>query len=256
MSQDSFPGPGPDGEQPPPGDPARDDDWDGDAADVDLAELAAMLGPDGRGGEVFAQDRRADRRVPGLADLAATRHLSDADAARADEILAVLAPGLRYDQLARKATAVAMKLDPEAFERGKEKARADRDPPGRLVPLTASCPPGSATQSLPAAVPAPPGWRVAARRRRWRPGCPGASAPGAVAAGEHACALTWSMMMAAEAASPPGSGGPAFVTRSQRPDQLAEARRSSRSSACPDSTPVRISRATASSSATCGLVRE
>ena len=49
---------------------------------------------------------------------------------------------------------------------------------------------------------------------------------------------------------------PAFVARSQRPDQPAEARRSSRSSACPDSTPVRISRATASSSATCGLVRE
>ena len=37
-----------------------------------------------------------------------------------------LAPGLRYDQLARKATAVAMKLDPEAFKRGKDKARADR----------------------------------------------------------------------------------------------------------------------------------
>ena len=55
-----------------------------------------------------------------------TRHLTDADAARADEILAALAPGLRYDQLAHKATAVAMKLDPEAFERGKEKARADR----------------------------------------------------------------------------------------------------------------------------------
>ena len=55
-----------------------------------------------------------------------TRHLTDADAARADEILAALAPGLRYDQLARKAVAVAMKLDPEAFERGKEKARADR----------------------------------------------------------------------------------------------------------------------------------
>ena len=55
-----------------------------------------------------------------------TRHLTDADAARADEILAVLAPGLRYDQLARKAVAVAMKLDPEAFQRGKEKARADR----------------------------------------------------------------------------------------------------------------------------------
>ena len=55
-----------------------------------------------------------------------TRHLSDADAARADEILAGLAPGLRYDRLARKATAVAMKLDPEAFKRGKEQARADR----------------------------------------------------------------------------------------------------------------------------------
>lgn len=40
MSEASFPGPGPDGEQPPPGGPARDettgtpvpaDDWDGDA---------------------------------------------------------------------------------------------------------------------------------------------------------------------------------------------------------------------------------
>ena len=217
----------------------------GDAADVDLAELAAMVGPDGLGGEVFAQDRSADAMRPGpvlaalteqaagdldrltdnqvlgamsaagrlaaraeylrltavaeftrrreaqLADATArgvprgcrdgefpdaelgmelvtspgaardtmdlaldletrlprtraamaaglideyrarliwrpTRHLTDADAARADEILAALAPGLRYDQLARKATAVAMKLDPEAFKRGKEKARADR----------------------------------------------------------------------------------------------------------------------------------
>ena len=290
MSEASFPGPGPDGEQPPPGDPARDetvgepagepeDDWDGDAemaayiadldagraripeeweiegpaatiglgdaADVDLVELAAMLGPDGLGGEVFARDRSAGAMRPGpvlaalteqaagdldrltdnqvigamsaarrlaaraayleltavaeftrrreaqLADATArkvprgcrdgefpdaelayelvtsssaardqmdlagdlparlprtwaalgagridegrarliwrpTRHLTDADAAQADEILAVLAPGLRYDQLARKATAVAMKLDPEAFERGKDKARADR----------------------------------------------------------------------------------------------------------------------------------
>ena len=124
MSEVSFPGPGPDGEQPPPGDPARDeaagaaassrtgrarrggrglpgrpaDDWDGDAemaayiadldagraripeewevegpaatiglgdaADVDLAELAAMVGPDGLGGEVFARDRSAARCGP------------------------------------------------------------------------------------------------------------------------------------------------------------------------------------------------
>ena len=322
MSEISFPGHGPDGEQPPPGGPARDgtvglppgvpgdgvpvvsesgtggesagladdaraaspggvpvDDWDGDAemaayiadldagraripeewevegpaatiglgdaADVDLAELAAMLGPDGLGGEVFARDRSADAMRPGpvlaalteqaagdlgrltdnqvigamsaarrlaaraawleltavaeftrrrdaqLADATArkvprgcrdgefpdaelgmelvtspgaardqmdlagdlparlprtwaalgaglideyrarliwrpTRPLSDADAARADEILAALAPGLRHDQLARKAAAVAMKLDPEAFKRGKDKARADR----------------------------------------------------------------------------------------------------------------------------------
>jgi hypothetical protein len=41
-----------------------------------------------------------------------------------------------------------------------------------------------------------------------------------------------------------------------QPGQRGEARRSSSSSACPDSTPVRISRATASSSATCGLVSE
>jgi Domain of unknown function (DUF222) len=279
VSEVSFPGPGPDGEQPPPGGPARDDDWDGDAemasyiadldagraripeeweiegpaatislgdaADVDLAELAAMLGPDGLGGEVFAPDRSADAMRPGpvlaalteqaagdlgrltdnqvigvmsaagrlaaraeylrlravaeftrrreaqyedatargvprgcrdgefpdaelayelvtsstaardqmdlAADLPArlprtwaalgaglideyrarliwrpTRHLSDADAAYADEILAALAPGLRYDQLARKAVAVAMKLDPEAFKRGKDKARQER----------------------------------------------------------------------------------------------------------------------------------
>src|SRR5580698_1743953 len=55
-----------------------------------------------------------------------TSFLSDADSAYADEVLAELAPGLRYDKLACNVTAVAMKLDPEAFERGKEKARADR----------------------------------------------------------------------------------------------------------------------------------
>jgi hypothetical protein len=217
----------------------------GDAADVDLAELAAMLGPDGLGGEVFARDRSVDAMRPGpvlaalteqaagdlgqltgnqvlgvmsaarrlaaraawlelaavaqftrlraaeyedakargvprgcrdgefpdaelgmelvasqnaardTIDLAGdletrlprtwaalgaglideyrarliwrpTRHLSDADAACADEVLAALAPGLRYDQLARKAVAVTMKLDPDAFKRGKDQARAGR----------------------------------------------------------------------------------------------------------------------------------
>ena len=285
MSQTSFPGPGPDGEPPPPGAGRGRgagvpvDDWDGDAemaayiadldagraripeewevegpaatislgdaADVDLTELAAMVGPDGLGGEVFARDRSAEAMRPGpvlaalteqaagdldrltddqvigamsaagrlaaraeylrlravaeftrrrdaqLADATArkvprgcrdgefpdaelgielvtssraaqdmmdmaldlparlprtwaalaaglidgyrarliwkpTQHLSDTDAARADETLAGLAAGLRYDQLAGKATAVAMKLDPEAFKRGKDEARRDR----------------------------------------------------------------------------------------------------------------------------------
>jgi len=216
----------------------------GDAADVDPAELAAMLGPDGLGGEIFAQDRPADVMRPGpvlaalteraageaarlgddelLGTVAAarrlaaraeyleltaiaeftrrqdarheaaiaarvppgqrdgefadgelgyelvtsgnaardtmdmavhlqtrlprtrealaaglidgsrariiwrhTRVLTDADAAHADQILADAAPHLRYDQLARRAIALAMKLDPEAMKRGKEQARRD-----------------------------------------------------------------------------------------------------------------------------------
>jgi len=216
----------------------------GDATDVDLAELAAMLGPDGLGGEVFAQDRPAGVMRPGpvlaalteaaatdparltddqvlgamsaarrlaaraefleleavaeftrrreaqfeaataakvppgrregefadaelamelvtsvrdagtrmdlAVDLAAryprtrdalaaglidgarakiiwryTRHLTDPDAATADQLLAELAPHLRYDQLGRKALATAIKLDPEAYQRAKDEARRD-----------------------------------------------------------------------------------------------------------------------------------
>ena len=37
----------------------------GDAADVDLVELAAMVGPDGLGGEVFAQGRLCGAMRPG-----------------------------------------------------------------------------------------------------------------------------------------------------------------------------------------------
>jgi Domain of unknown function (DUF222) len=98
MSGISFPGPGQDGEQPPPGVPARDEDdfdmdaemtrfladieagreripepWEdvpactvslGEATDADLAELAAMCGPDGLGGEAFAKDKAADAMRP------------------------------------------------------------------------------------------------------------------------------------------------------------------------------------------------
>ena len=216
----------------------------GDAADVDLAELAAMAGPDGLGGDRFAQDGAADVLRPGpvlaalteqaaaelgrlsdnqlLGAVAAARRLAaraeylelaavaeftrrraaqlaastarkeprgcrdgefadaelaqelvasihaardrmdlaaglasrlpgtfaglaagtvDADRARtiwyytrflpddlagqADRILAAAAPGLRYDQLARKAAALEMKLDPEAARRRKDDARRD-----------------------------------------------------------------------------------------------------------------------------------
>src|SRR6202044_2425131 len=54
---------------------------------------------------------------------ASTVFLSDEDAARADEILAAAAPGLRADQLGRKAAALEMKLDPEAARTRKEHAR-------------------------------------------------------------------------------------------------------------------------------------
>src|SRR5215472_6001761 len=216
----------------------------GDAADVDLAELAAMAGPDGLGGDRFAQDGTADVLRPGpvlaalteqaaaelgrlsdnqllgavsaarrlaaraeylelcaiaeftrrrqeqlaaavarkdprgcrdgefadaelaielvtstaaardrmdlAADLAArlpgtftglaagridadrartiwyyTRFIPGEHAAAADAILAAAAPGLRQDQLARKAAALEMKLDPEAVRRRKEDARRD-----------------------------------------------------------------------------------------------------------------------------------
>ena len=55
-----------------------------------------------------------------------TMSLSDADAARADEILAASAPGLRADQLARKAAALEMKLNPDGVRARKEHARLTR----------------------------------------------------------------------------------------------------------------------------------
>ena len=55
-----------------------------------------------------------------------TRGLSAADAALADGILAALAPTVRLDQLARKAAALEMKLDPEAVRARREHARRTR----------------------------------------------------------------------------------------------------------------------------------
>ena len=102
----------------------------GDAADLDPALLEAMLGP-------LELTGRLPRTCAALADgtisadradtvAAATVFLSDADAAPMDEILAAAAPGLRVDQLARKAAALEMKLDPEAVRIRKEHARSTR----------------------------------------------------------------------------------------------------------------------------------
>jgi Domain of unknown function (DUF222) len=55
-----------------------------------------------------------------------TASLTDADAARADEILAAAAPALRYDQLARKAAALELKLNPDGVKARKEHAKTTR----------------------------------------------------------------------------------------------------------------------------------
>jgi hypothetical protein len=55
-----------------------------------------------------------------------TASLSDADAAYADQVLAAVAPALRVDQLARKAAALEMKLNPDGVKARKEHARQSR----------------------------------------------------------------------------------------------------------------------------------
>jgi hypothetical protein len=52
-----------------------------------------------------------------------TRSLSPADAARADEVLAEAAPDLRSEQVARKAAALEMRLNPEGVAARKERAK-------------------------------------------------------------------------------------------------------------------------------------
>src|SRR5512146_295623 len=61
-----------------------------------------------------------------LAIAGATACLSGPDAARADEVLSADAHELRADTLARRAAALAMKLDPEAAAREREDARNTR----------------------------------------------------------------------------------------------------------------------------------
>ena len=69
---------------------------------------------------------RDHQRRPRRYDRGGDRVLVDEDAARADEILAAAAPGLRVDQLGRKAAALEMKLDPEVVRIRKEHAKSTR----------------------------------------------------------------------------------------------------------------------------------
>jgi hypothetical protein len=111
---------------------------DGEFADAELAmELVTSINA-ARDRMDLAADLAA--RLPGtLAGLAAgtidgdrartiwyyTRFLSDEAAAQADSMLAAAAPRLRQDQLARKAAALEMKLDPEAVRRRRDDVRLD-----------------------------------------------------------------------------------------------------------------------------------
>jgi hypothetical protein len=157
MSDALFPGPGPGGEEPPPGVPARDeDDFDmdaemasfladieagreaipgpgpgpsctvslGEAADVDLAELAAMTGPDGLAGEAFAQHRAADALRPGPVLAALAEQAADnLDRVTDNELLGTISAARRLraraEYLELAATAEFARRRAEQFEAAK-----------------------------------------------------------------------------------------------------------------------------------------
>jgi hypothetical protein len=74
-----------------------------------LAQMAAGLADAGKAGWIACY----------------TRSLNPADAARADEVLAGQAPELRDEQLARKAAALEMRLNPGGVKARRERARRD-----------------------------------------------------------------------------------------------------------------------------------
>jgi hypothetical protein len=90
------------------------------AADELAAELVTTVNyADAR----IERDAALTARLPRtLAGMAAGR----ISGARADEILAAAAPGLRYDQLARKAAALELKLNPDGVKARREHAKATR----------------------------------------------------------------------------------------------------------------------------------
>jgi hypothetical protein len=114
----------------PPG--CRDGEFPGDELAIELVETAAYTGL--RIDTATELTTRLPGTLAAMADgtvdlgramtiAARTMALTDADAACADQILAAAAPGLRPDQLARKAAALEMKLAPEAVRARKELAR-------------------------------------------------------------------------------------------------------------------------------------
>jgi hypothetical protein len=128
----SRPGPPPDG----PACPDPDPEWTEYTAWVDR-EIAAGRDPESGPGtwteaghlidDAIDLTSRLPRTLAGMAagliaaDRAGwiafyTRSLSPADTARAEEVLAAAAPGLRAEQLARKADALEKKLNPEGAE--------------------------------------------------------------------------------------------------------------------------------------------
>jgi hypothetical protein len=110
----------------------RDGEFPGEELAMELVDTGACTGA--RIDTAAELTARLPRTLAGMADgaidldramtiAARTRVMTGEDAARADELLAAAAPGLRPDQLARKAAALELKLAPEAVAARKELAR-------------------------------------------------------------------------------------------------------------------------------------
>jgi hypothetical protein len=110
----------------------RDGEFPGEELAMELVDTGACTGA--RIDTATELTARLPRTLAGMADgsvdldramtiAARTRVMTGEDAARADELLATAAPGLRPDQLARKAAALELKLAPEAVAARKELAR-------------------------------------------------------------------------------------------------------------------------------------
>jgi hypothetical protein len=110
----------------------RDGEFPGEELAMELVDTSACAGT--RIDTAVELTTRLPCTLAGMADgvidlgramtiAARTRVMTDADAAHADAVLAAVAPGLRPDQLARKAAALELKLAPEAVKARKELAR-------------------------------------------------------------------------------------------------------------------------------------